>query len=139
MAAKINRIAVGVLAIVVVFSASRVSQSPRAGARPMPNPKNSVGLIEHRGRYFFVEQLMDPKFRQTSGDPFVQGFEADTILVEPWAGTNPEKQKAWRNPLSPHIIYTPRLSTANLEQIESKVRDLKPFPWAGRNSVDFHD
>ncbi len=125
MAAKINRIAVGVLAIVVVFSASRVSQSPRAGARPSPNPMNSVGLIEHRGRYFFVEQLMDREFRQVSQDPFVREFTINDTVAEPLTGPDFEQE-------------LPRRSHRNLLG-DWKDVPARPLPWAGMNPEHHHE
>jgi hypothetical protein len=125
MAAKVNRIAVGVLAVVVVFSASRVSQSPRTGARPLPNPKNGVGLIEHRGRYYFIEQLMDPKFRQVSQDPFVREFTISNTVAEPLTGPDPEKdfsRRSYRNLLG-----------------DWGDGPARPLPWAGMNPEHHHE
>jgi hypothetical protein len=46
-------------------------------------PRYSLGYLEHRGRMYALEDLMDPAYRASSDAPFVREFDVDNF----WAGS----------------------------------------------------
>ena len=94
MSAKLNRFAVVALAIVTIaFACSKpISRKPVATTNADTNStqiaadSHSIGLIEHRGRFYRLEDLMNPAYRAESNDPFVRQFAPDTNVAIPWAG-----------------------------------------------------
>lgn len=137
MNAKVDRWVVGLLAVVAILCASRLNYVPPIGHRPLPTHENGLGLIEHRGRYYPIQQVLDPLFRQTSSDSFPSRFNGDsTYAAEAWAGMNPEEdfprgaKTMARNNSSPRELKNPP------QNPRSAVQSL---PWAGRNPIDHHD
>ncbi len=47
--------------------------------------QHSLGYLEHRGRMYALEDLMDPAYRASSDAPFVREFNVEAI----WAGNSP--------------------------------------------------
>jgi len=47
--------------------------------------RSRLGYLEHRGRQYAVEDLLDAEMRAKSDDPFVRSFTPDTTYVL-WAG-----------------------------------------------------
>ena len=45
----------------------------------------SLGYLEHRGRIYPLNQLLDPEYRAASDDPFVREFRPQRIHAN-WAG-----------------------------------------------------
>ncbi len=88
MAAKLNRIAVVMLAVVAVACIPSIKQGPKQSAETNTNEMPNIGLLEHRGRFYRIEDLMNPAYRAESNDPFVRKFVPDTNVAIPWAGTN---------------------------------------------------
>lgn len=46
---------------------------------------SALGYLEHRGRLYRLEDLLDPRFRAASADPFVREFTARGLHAV-WAG-----------------------------------------------------
>lgn len=102
MVAKASRFAVVFLiAAAMVLSCSK-NVPTRTVSKTDPDVKpaqieagsSNIGLIEHRGRFYCIEDLMDPAYRVDSNDPFVRQFAPDTNVAIPWAGLSREEKNA---------------------------------------------
>lgn len=127
MSAKLNRFAVVALAILAMALSCSKGPSPKTVATTNADNKstqfaadsNSIGLIEHRGRFYRLEDLMNPAYRAESNDPFVRQFAPDTNVAISWAGMNPAEKE--------------RLDAS------SSHKSLRPLPWAGLNPGQGND
>lgn len=82
-----------VTSLVVAISAFAGCSAPQQVEKgPEPAPR-SIGLVEHRGRIYRMENLMDPAYRAKSGDPFVRGFAEENNIAIEWAGLNHASDK----------------------------------------------
>jgi hypothetical protein len=64
-----------------------------------------LGVLEHRGRFYDLRDLMNPDYRAASTDPFVRDFSPDTVL----AGMRPRPQPV----ANPHTAITGSAVRAN--------------------------
>ncbi len=87
MAAKFFSFAI--LSLGLIASCSQVAPQPTRPAIER-SPQKFIGVLEHRGKFYRIEDLMDPSYRAESDDPFVKGFMADSHLATPWAGRQPD-------------------------------------------------
>ena len=71
----------------------------------VPAAGESVMLIEHRGRFYRVEDLTDPAFVAQSDDPFVKGFSANRGIAIQWAGMDANPVDSI--PVEPSIMFPP--------------------------------
>jgi len=94
MGSRLNRIGVVLLAVVAICAC----QSVRPRISPVPAksvevPPLGIGLIAHRGKFYRLEDLMDPAYRAASSDKFVRDF-GDSHIVTGWSGATREERDA---------------------------------------------
>src|SRR5712671_5250188 len=118
MGSKLNRIAAVLLAVVAVCSCQALRPHPGPAMGKTIDARPGIGLIEHRGRFYRMEDLMDPAFRAASNERFVKNF-GDTHIVRDWAGMNPEDH-----------LKLQRGAVAERRRL------LRLEPWAGMNPTD---
>ena len=115
MGSRLNRFAVVVLAVVAVCSCQALRPGSASTARKTIEARPGIGMIEHRGRFYRMEDLMDPTYRAASNDKFVREF-GDPKFAE-WAGRGEE-----------------------FSNLKAKRRMLLvPAIWAGLNQADHSD
>lgn len=113
MSSKLNRVAAVLLAVVAICSCHALRPRTASTLIKSFEKVRGLGLIEHRGKFYRLEDLMDPAYRAASSEKFVREFGA-TNVANLWAGTNPEDN----------------LRRQRCEQAER----LRLEPWAGLDS-----
>lgn len=90
-----------------------------------------MGLIEHRGRFYRFEDLMDPVFRATSTDPFVQTFCEPSRLADPRAGLGDERETSGDFEIRRWEIWRTQSITIDIHDVEALGDRLPTVPAAG--------
>lgn len=87
MARKIAAILVlGFISTGLVGCAGSVSAFPMEFLPPQPEPQDQQAFLEHRGRFYALDDLMDSEVRAKSRDKFAREFEPDKMIGVTWAG-----------------------------------------------------
>jgi hypothetical protein len=88
MLRRIRAIAVSILLIAgVVYLAT-----PPTAQLIHDHSNDKLGFLEHRGKRYWVKDLMNPAYRAASDNPFVRQFDR----MEKWAGYyTPEDDKGY--------------------------------------------
>jgi hypothetical protein len=74
------------LGLVVAGCSTRSKVAPGSGGVLLDGmERSSLGYLQHRGRVYRLEDLLDPRFRAASDDPFVQQLRLDKLYAS-WAG-----------------------------------------------------
>ncbi len=140
MAVRMNRFAV-VLLIITAFVYLTSCVNPLHVKTNQPTAGPGIGMIEHRGQFYRVENLMNPDKRSKSSDRFMRDFGNDPVYASPWAGMNPEENRTHRRASGNAGRFDPihELTHISSQMPKTPPRSLEPFPWAGRNPEDLHD
>ena len=127
MSCRLNRIAAVLLAVAAVCSCQSLRTRPSTTPTKVSDGQPGIGLIEHRGRFYRMEDLMDPAYRAASSDRFVKNF-GDTHLVQEWAGTSPEE-----------LLKLKRRSYSAVRELSELRSPVRPGVWAGMSPEDHSD
>jgi len=76
-----------IAALAVLAGCSMLPKSSQRPARGIRESAPSLGYLEHRGQTYPLRDLLDPRFRAQSRDPFARDFDpahhiADLATVE---------------------------------------------------------
>jgi len=114
MLRRIRTIVVSVLLFaVVVYLAAAPTASP---IQPESNrSKERLGFLEHRGKRYWISDLMNPAYRAASDDPFIKQFDQGVMFAD---------------------IREDVLRRSETTSLRSKARETHLLPWAGRNMAD---
>lgn len=91
----LRRIRAFVVSLLLIAAAVYLARAPTT-LPPQYRLPDEVGILEHRGNRYFLNDLFDPAYRAASDDPFVKQFDeglkfagnqnARDVRQVPWAG-----------------------------------------------------